>query len=165
MLKQLYRTALRTPARTNPHPLLIPIRPKSTITPPRPAEDPKDAKHIPTIADKIDTSEPSQFSRLNILAPPPRARLFSVVGNNGFTIGDLVVKGPLMVIGGLDVLWDVPQYGVGGPEGATEGGDKERWNDPHSPFHGWTTDMFKVLELVEDLPGEGGFRPPAMLRG
>ncbi|KAI8902077.1 NADH dehydrogenase 1 alpha subcomplex assembly factor 3 [Globomyces pollinis-pini] len=74
------------------------------------------------------------------------------VSDTGFQLEDMKVKGPLIVLNSTVLLWDVPQYGVGGPTGDVEPLEKGAWTDTESPFYGWSTAMFKVFEIIEPKP-------------
>ena len=63
-------------------------------------------------------------------------------------MGDLRLRGPTVILNSSVFLWDVPQFGIGGPDVIET--SKE---DPASPFYGWTEDVFKLFDLVEPAPG------------
>ena len=79
--------------------------------------------------------------------------MMTKISNNGFTIGDTKVTGPVMVFNQTILLWDPPQYGVGGPDGDVDPLPKDAFDDPRSPFHGWTTEVFGLLNVLEPKPG------------
>ncbi len=106
-------------------------------------------------------SDKTTLSKFDVLGPalPPSTLLMRSIGNHGLTLGNLQVKGPCVVLNNALFLWDVPQFGVGGPEGFVENNLKSSpaasvVDDPSSPFHGWTPDVFKLFELAGPLPGK-----------
>ncbi|KAJ3009956.1 hypothetical protein HKX48_007655 [Thoreauomyces humboldtii] len=56
------------------------------------------------------------------------------------------------------LMWDVPQFGVGSKEVVGPDVDDVAGHvavdevDPSSPFYGWTTECFKVFEVLENAP-------------
>jgi hypothetical protein len=112
-------------------------------------------------AAKALNNDKTTLSKFDVLgsALPPSTLLMRSVGNHGLTLGNLQVKGPCVVLNNSLFLWDVPQFGVGGPEGFVENNLKGLpsatvVDDPSSPFHGWSTDVFKLFELAGPLPGK-----------
>ncbi|KAL2912360.1 NADH dehydrogenase [ubiquinone] 1 alpha subcomplex assembly factor 3 [Polyrhizophydium stewartii] len=100
-------------------------------------------------------SEIALLKQLDMLGSPTLyGKLVSSVSSNGFTVADLAVIGPGIVLNNAVLLWDVPQYGVGGPDSLTaeSSAATPEFSDPTSPFHGWTTEMFKIFEVVEPTP-------------
>ncbi|KAI8585217.1 NADH dehydrogenase 1 alpha subcomplex assembly factor 3 [Geranomyces variabilis] len=94
-------------------------------------------------------------------AEPASSKLFSAVGNTSFTVGDLRMHGPVVVINDQVLMWDVPQFGVGSDEvvsaldasTAQDGGaEVVLQGDPSSPFYGWGVDCFKIFEVIEQQP-------------
>ncbi|KAJ3166620.1 hypothetical protein HDU88_003102 [Geranomyces variabilis] len=94
-------------------------------------------------------------------AEPASSKLFSAVGNTSFTVGDLRMHGPVVVINDQVLMWDVPQFGVGSDEvvpasdasTAQDGGvEIVLQGDPSSPFYGWGVDCFKIFEVIEQQP-------------
>ncbi|KAJ3257472.1 hypothetical protein HK103_004547 [Boothiomyces macroporosus] len=89
-------------------------------------------------------------------------KVISKVTNTGFHVQGLQIEGPIIVLNQQVILWDVPQYGVGGPKDDVEPLDKDVvCTDPSSPFYGWKTEMFNIFEKVEPKPellllGSGG---------
>ncbi|KAJ1558449.1 hypothetical protein HK096_000582, partial [Nowakowskiella sp. JEL0078] len=96
----------------------------------------------------------------------PSTILISSVKNNGFAFSnETILFGPVFVSSDLVFMWDVPQYGVGATAevineidtahdsmvGSDESGEK-RFIDPTSVFHGWTREMFLLLEACENVP-------------
>ena len=113
-------------------------------------------EETPTLTQKTPEEKLAPLTQFNILQPPPNARLFTSVTNTGFQLSDIAIDGPAMVLGGRVFMWDVPQYGVGGVgdlEAEIKEGGVERCTDQSSPFYGWGTDMFKLLEVVVPAPG------------
>ncbi|KAJ3299163.1 hypothetical protein HK104_009845 [Borealophlyctis nickersoniae] len=82
-----------------------------------------------------------------------RSRL-STVGTYGFTAGNVQVRGPILFINGHVFNWDVPQFGLGSDEVVGDLNREPTEESLHevSPFVGWTTDMFKMLEVVTPPP-------------
>ena len=83
------------------------------------------------------------------------------ISDNGFKINDVSIKGPAIVLNGQLYLWDVPQFGVGGPDDDVEPLQPGAFDNPSSPFYGWTLDMFHVFQVAENKPeilliGTGG---------
>ncbi|KAJ3048086.1 hypothetical protein HK097_010901 [Rhizophlyctis rosea] len=126
----------------------------------------------PTLLSKTPEEKLAPLTQFNIIQTPQSARLFTSVTNTGFQLSDVAVEGPLMLLNSRVFMWDVPQYGVGGigdlEAEVKGGGEEERWADERSPFYGWGTDMFKILEVAVPSPdilviGTGGtmaFLPP-----
>ncbi|KAJ3156202.1 hypothetical protein HDU86_003965 [Geranomyces michiganensis] len=80
--------------------------------------------------------------------------MFSAVGNTSFTVGDLRMHGPVVVINDQVLMWDVPQFGVGSDAVIPASGkaDTTSQGDPSSPFYGWSVDCFKIFEVIEQQP-------------
>lgn len=66
---------------------------------------------------------------------------------------DVTFNGPIILLNSSVFMWDVPQYGVGGPKGDVEPLVEGAYDNPASPFHGWTHEMLKVFELIDKKPG------------
>ncbi|KAJ1543949.1 hypothetical protein HK405_008958 [Cladochytrium tenue] len=90
-------------------------------------------------------------------------KLVQRVAAGSVRVGDVLAAGPVAVINGAVFLWDAPQYGVGGPDEAaldarvdaarrSEGSVEMVVDNPASVFHGWTTDVLKLFEVVEPPP-------------
>ncbi|KAJ3342496.1 hypothetical protein HDU93_002255 [Gonapodya sp. JEL0774] len=80
--------------------------------------------------------------------------------DDGAVINGVLYKGPVISVNGKVLMWNVPQYGKGGP--VTEEGAEARGassgRDSLVPgtgglFDGWSTDAFKVFEVLEQPPG------------
>ncbi|TPX71716.1 hypothetical protein SpCBS45565_g00791 [Spizellomyces sp. 'palustris'] len=112
--------------------------------------------------------DPSPLQTYNIFeSPSPSTKTFKSVGNTSFTVGDVRLQGPVVLINDTVFMWDVPQFGAGSEEveitdtiidgetlirqGAGSEG-KQIVDDPSSPFHGWTTDNFKLFEVTQPVP-------------
>lgn len=66
-------------------------------------------------------------------------QMLSRLTNDGFiTSNEIEVKGPVILLNGDLIMWDVPQDGHG------KGG----------VFNNWTTDFLKVFEVITPRPGE-----------
>ncbi|KAJ2999655.1 hypothetical protein HDV02_002128 [Globomyces sp. JEL0801] len=65
------------------------------------------------------TSKPKFKTNSVDLADDGIQKIMSV-SDTGFQLEDMKVKGPLIVLNSTVLLWDVPQYGVGGPTGDVE---------------------------------------------
>ncbi|KAI8926955.1 NADH dehydrogenase 1 alpha subcomplex assembly factor 3 [Entophlyctis helioformis] len=129
-----------------------------------------------TTAAAATSVPPDVLSQYSVLGSPSvLGRGVYSVTNTGFAVSDLKVAGPVIVLNNAVLLWDVPQYGVGGPNGGVDDDDVARLppgsiKDPASPCYGWTADMFKIFEAVEPTPdilviGTGGtmaLLPPAI---
>jgi uncharacterized protein len=74
-------------------------------------------------------------------------KLITSMGNHGLTFGNVSYKGPVIINQGQVFLWDVPQYGVGGRSSKTL-----EVNDPDSPFHEWSWEVFNMFENVDPCP-------------
>ncbi|KAI9099422.1 NADH dehydrogenase 1 alpha subcomplex assembly factor 3 [Phlyctochytrium arcticum] len=118
----------------------------------------------PASKSDAESSTPSLRS-FNVLsgAASSTTPSFHAVGNNSFTLGDVRLHGPVIVFAETVLMWDVPQYGVSKPvkngetieEGAAsivEGSGRNVVNEPSSPFHVWSTDVFKIFELCQPVP-------------
>ncbi|KAJ3414091.1 hypothetical protein HDV05_007125 [Chytridiales sp. JEL 0842] len=125
----------------------------------------------PSPSQDSPSSSESRQSSLNFLSGslPPSTKLIKSVSNFGFQVGDLALKGGVIVLNNSVLMWDTLQYGIGSDVLVREeenkakemGAGKEVVDDPGSVFHGWTTDVFKVFEVVEPKPeilviGTGG---------
>ncbi|KAI9199570.1 NADH dehydrogenase 1 alpha subcomplex assembly factor 3 [Polychytrium aggregatum] len=108
------------------------------------------------------SSGSQSLSRHDILAAalPPGARVPKAVTNFGFTIGDISIQGPALIVsGGTVLMWDVPQFGVGS-DVVVEGLDERVQSaveegletDPGSVFYGWTAEVFKIFEVLHPTP-------------
>jgi uncharacterized protein len=82
---------------------------------------------------------------------PSLARPIDRVNDDGFAIAGMSLKGPMIVLNGKVIMWDVSQWAVGGPtiENEELGGEKIEGGI----FEGWTTDVLKVFEVLEGPPG------------
>jgi hypothetical protein len=107
----------------------------------------------------LSEHQPAVLRKFDVLSSslPPSTLTIKSVGNHGITAGNTRVKGPAIILHDALLLWDVPQFGVGGPAlsenpPATESG-AANVNDPASPFHGWSSNVFKIFDLVEPKPG------------
>ncbi|KAJ3276872.1 hypothetical protein HDV01_002927 [Terramyces sp. JEL0728] len=105
----------------------------------------------------------SKFNVGNFNIIQDRAKkVINKVTNTGFQVQDLNIQGPIIVLNQQVILWDVPQFGVGGPNDDVEPLDNNVvCSDPSSPFYGWKTEMLKIFETVEPKPelllvGSGG---------
>lgn len=101
-----------------------------------------------------------QLSDFSLLKDTKFNRI-KTVRNTGFVVEDAVVTGPMIIFNSQILLWNVPQYGVGGPKGDVEPLEPNAWTDPSSPFFGWTEDMFSLFKYVDHKPellliGTGG---------
>ena len=74
-------------------------------------------------------------------------QLFTSVGNYGLTIGNVSLRGPVIIHLGKMFLWDVPLYGVGG-----RSSKDPQVNDPNSPFHEWSWEAFDIFDAVDPSP-------------
>lgn len=89
------------------------------------------------------------------LFPSSSQTLITSVGNYGITVGNVSLRGdlsklksgPVIIHQNKILLWDVPQYGVGGRSSKAPEVD-----DPSSPFHEWSFDMFNIFEAVDPSP-------------
>ncbi|KXS11366.1 hypothetical protein M427DRAFT_60778 [Gonapodya prolifera JEL478] len=86
----------------------------------------------------------------------------------GTVVSGVQYNGPVLIVGGKVLLWDVPQYGKGGPEAVDEDGLSAGQGEGESDaaqtvttakdaqgtglFDGWSTDAFKVFEVLEHTP-------------
>ncbi|KAJ8331816.1 NADH dehydrogenase [ubiquinone] 1 alpha subcomplex assembly factor 3 [Batrachochytrium dendrobatidis] len=108
------------------------------------------------------TSKPTTESLLQKYqlfgTPSNIGKMVTSVSNNGFVCKDLKVVGPGLIINNTVLLWDVPQYGLGGPEGEFDAqgnstAEKHVGEDQTSPiFYGWSTDMLKIFKVVDPTP-------------
>ncbi|TPX57580.1 hypothetical protein PhCBS80983_g03751 [Powellomyces hirtus] len=119
------------------------------------------SRHISTSPEVIP--RPGRLETCNIFpsssAEPASSKLFTAVGNTGFTIGDMRMQGPVVVVNDAILMWDVPQFGVGSEQVVSQGANEDasggtivEKGDPASPFYGWDTDCFKIFEVVENVP-------------
>lgn len=74
------------------------------------------------------------------------------INESGFKINDISIKGPAIVLNSELFLWNVAQFGIGGPRGDVEPLEKDAHPDPSSPFYGWTVKMLKIFEIIEQKP-------------
>ncbi|KAJ3193361.1 hypothetical protein HK101_004950 [Irineochytrium annulatum] len=97
----------------------------------------------------------TSFDVLGDTLAPSALRIRSA-GTFGFTVGDLSYKGPVMVVNNAVMMWDCLQFGVGSDvlvkELEGELGGRQRFDDPSSVFHDWTTENFEVFTLVDLMP-------------
>ncbi|KAI8915684.1 NADH dehydrogenase 1 alpha subcomplex assembly factor 3 [Gorgonomyces haynaldii] len=106
----------------------------------------------------------STLSQHNII-DASRANLISSISDYGFTVGETRVRGPCFIANQTTLLWDVPQFGVGGPKMDVDPVKEGEYNNPESPFHGWSLEMFALLEAMEPKPemlviGTGSYSAP-----
>ena len=110
----------------------------------------------------LNEHQPAVLRKFDVLSSslPPSTLTIKSVGNHGITAGNTRVKGPAIILHDTLLMWDVPQFGVGGPAASTENSSSAKTpeastkvEDPASPFHGWTSDVFKVFDVVEPKPG------------
>lgn len=79
---------------------------------------------------------------------PQNAVQIDNIFDDGFQVSGLFLKGPVIVVNGKVLLWDVPQYGVGSSTLSTEGAKVEG----KGLFENWTAEMLKVFEVLENPP-------------
>lgn len=92
------------------------------------------------------------FESMGVRTDPSVARPVDRVNDNGFGIGGMTLKGPMIVCNGKIILWDVPQYGKGGP--ARENVEADEIVEGPGLFEGWTENMLSLFEVLEAPPGE-----------
>jgi hypothetical protein len=107
-------------------------------------------------------AESSSAKELKIKSNELLLNKFSILGNgkkamksineSGFKINDISIKGPAILLNSELFLWDVPQYGVGGPSGDVEPLESDAWPETSSPFYGWTDKMLKIFEIIDQKP-------------
>ncbi|KAI9333114.1 NADH dehydrogenase 1 alpha subcomplex assembly factor 3 [Obelidium mucronatum] len=88
----------------------------------------------------------------NMLDAPSGAPLIAKVGAATVTINNVVHTGGVLVVNNTPLLWDAPQFTLGNaaglgaaPAGANHGAN-------HGVFQRWTTDAFRVFEVVSPTP-------------
>lgn len=57
------------------------------------------------------------FTKFSILNPEMKTQMMKKVTNTGFTINNISIQGPAIILNKQLLMWDVPQFGVGGPKG------------------------------------------------
>lgn len=89
--------------------------------------------------------------QFNILQTPAGLAV-SQTNSTGFTVGQINYKGPILVFDKKTLAWDVPQYGVGGPNDDVDPIAHGAHDDPASPFYGWVPQLFSKLAESESKP-------------
>ncbi|KAI9024134.1 hypothetical protein DFJ74DRAFT_643001 [Hyaloraphidium curvatum] len=105
--------------------------------------------HASPIRCALNIAQHDIFEAMGVRTDPSVARLVDRVTDDGFGVAGITVKGPVIVVGGKVFLWDVPQYGKGGPPTSEKEGERI---EGAGLFEGWTAGMLQIFELLEQPP-------------
>ncbi|KAJ3082781.1 hypothetical protein HK102_001460 [Quaeritorhiza haematococci] len=132
----------------------------------RSADPPAEQADTATTSAAPATNTGPTLSHFNVLETAAGTKMITGVRNQGFSVGDVNLVGPVLLVNNSLLMWDVPQFAVGSEEVVPTDQDLERGytevdgekipmvTDETSVFYGWTTKIFDVFKTIEPLPGE-----------
>jgi NADH dehydrogenase [ubiquinone] 1 alpha subcomplex assembly factor 3 len=87
----------------------------------------------------------------------PSIPCITKINQHGITITNTLYKSPLIILHHQPILWNVPQFGIGGPDTIPN----IQSQDPLNPFYGilfitysigWKPDYFEIFKSADPLP-------------